>query len=151
MKECRSCKHLVSEDAFSCPNCGAPYPAKDKWDGWGFEYKSKTTLFGLPLVHISFKYKPNAPPNAGAPYLRYMPRAIPVPAKGIIAIGQFAVGFISISQFGIGFISISQFTVAMYALAQMAIAYSLIAQLGLYVDKGFGHIVRSIPDLIKAF
>jgi hypothetical protein len=57
---------------------------------------------GLPLLHISFKYRPNK---------------IPVPAKGIIAIGQFGIGIINISQFGVGIISIGQFTIAAYALA----------------------------------
>ncbi len=27
---CRSCGHDVSEDAESCPQCGAPYPAEGK-------------------------------------------------------------------------------------------------------------------------
>ena len=134
MKECRECRQKVSEQAFSCPHCGAPYPAREKWDGWGFEYKSEATLFGLPLVHISFKYRPNR---------------IPVPAKGVISIGQFGMGLINISQFGFGLISISQFTVAGFALAQFAIAYSLIAQIGLYFDKGYGQIVRNVFDLLK--
>ena len=134
MKECRECHHSVSEQAFSCPQCGAPYPAKEKWDGWGFEYKSEATLFGLPLLHISFKYRPNH---------------MPVPARGVISIGQFGMGIINISQFGIGLISISQFTVAGFALAQFGIAYSLIAQIGLYFDKGYGQIVRNIFDLLR--
>jgi hypothetical protein len=134
MKECRECRHTVSELAFSCPNCGAPYPAKEKWDGWGFEYKSEATLFGLPLVHISFKYRPNR---------------MPVLAKGVISIGQFGMGIINISQFGIGLISVSQFTIAGFALAQFGIAYSLIAQIGLYFDKGYGQIVRNIFDLLQ--
>jgi hypothetical protein len=133
MKECRDCKHIVSQQAFSCPNCGAPYPAKEKWDGWGVEYKSRTTLFGLPLVHISFKYRRNR---------------MPVPAKGVIAIGQFGMGIITVSQFGIGFISISQFAVAVFALAQFAFAYSLIAQIGLYIHTGYGQLVRNILDMI---
>ena len=33
MKECRDCKHQVSEQAYTCPNCGALHPAKPKWDG----------------------------------------------------------------------------------------------------------------------
>jgi len=28
MEECRECKHKVTEQAISCPGCGAPYPAK---------------------------------------------------------------------------------------------------------------------------
>jgi len=32
MKKCRECQHDVSEQVLDCPNCGAPYPAKEKWD-----------------------------------------------------------------------------------------------------------------------
>jgi len=136
MKPCRECKRDISEQAISCPNCGAPYPAKEKWDGWGFEYKSQATLFGLPLVHVSFKYRPN--------------RA-PVVAKGIIAIGQFACGIVTISQFGIGVFSVSQFTVAGFALAQFAAAYSLVAQFGLYLHEGHGQLVKSLTELMGLF
>ena len=133
MKPCRECQHSVSEQATACPNCGAPFPAREKWDGWGFEYKSKATLLGLPLLHISFKFRPN--------------RA-PVPAKGIFAIGQFACGIFTLSQFGIGVVSISQFTIAGFALAQFAFAYSLIAQLGIYIHEGHGQLVKSLSELI---
>jgi hypothetical protein len=133
MKPCRECGHEISEQAMACPNCGAPYPGKDKWDGWGFEYKSSLTLLGLPLLHISFKYRPNR---------------MPVPAKGVIAIGQFACGIITVSQFGLGVVSISQFTIAGYALAQFAFAYSLIAQLGIFVHEGHGQLVMSLSELI---
>jgi hypothetical protein len=118
----------VSEQAYSCPQCGAPYPWKDKWDGYGFEYKSKTKLFGLPLLHISFKYRANR---------------LPVPARGIIAIGQFGAGVFTIAQFGVGLFSLSQFTVAGFALAQFALAYDLIAQLGVYLHHGRGQFAWS--------
>jgi hypothetical protein len=124
---------MISEQALSCPNCGAPFPAKEKWDGWGFEYKSTATFVGLPLLHISFKYRPNR---------------MPVPAKGVIAIGQFACGIFTLSQFGVGIVSISQFTVAVYALAQFAFAYSLVAQIGIYIHEGHGQFVKSLSDLI---
>jgi len=136
MKKCRDCQHEVSVQAKACPNCGAPRPAKEKWNGWGFEYKSKKKFLGLPLLHISFKYSPDGMPGL---------------AKGIISIGQFGIGIINISQFGVGVISISQFTVAFYALAQFAIAYSLIAQIGLYINQGTGQLVRNIIELIKYF
>jgi len=134
MKNCRDCQKPVSEQALACPNCGAPYPAKEKWDGWGFEYKSGITLAGLPLVHISFKYAPGRGP---------------VPAKGIIAVGQIAIGILTISQFGIGVISVSQFTIAGFALAQFAAAYFLIAQVGLYIDKGYGQLVFDALEIIR--
>lgn len=136
MKPCRECQHPISEQATACPNCGAPFPAKDKWDGWGFEYKSQARLFGLPLLHVSFKYRPNR---------------VPVPAGGIIAIGQFAYGIFTLSQFGIGVVSIGQFTVAGFALAQFAFAYDLIAQLGIYVHTGQGQLVKSLSGLIGSF
>ncbi len=133
MKPCRECQHEVSEQATACPGCGAPFPARQQWDGWGFEYKSTATLLGLPLLHISFKFRPNR---------------VPVPAVGIIAIGQFACGVFTLSQFGVGIVSISQFTIAAYALAQFAIAYSLIAQFGIYIHEGHGQLVKSLAELL---
>ena len=134
MKPCRECKRQISEQAFACPQCGAPYPARDAWDGWGYEYKSKLAIAGLPLIHVSFKYRPNR---------------IPVPARGIIAIGQFAVGVVCIAQFSIGLLSISQFTIAAFALAQFAAAYSLVAQVGVYVAEGHGQLVFNLSRLLQ--
>ena len=133
MKPCRDCGREISEQAMACPQCGAPFPAREKWDGWGFEYKTKANLFGLPLLHVSFKYRPNR---------------MPVPARGVFAVGQFACGVFVLSQFGIGVVSVSQFTVAGFALAQIAAAYSLIAQIGVYVREGHGQIVKSLAELI---
>ncbi|RMF57601.1 MAG: zinc ribbon domain-containing protein [Calditrichaeota bacterium] len=136
MVACRECGQQVSAQAFSCPHCGAPYPAKARWDGWGYEYKSQTTLFGLPLIHVSFKYRPNK---------------TPVVAKGIISIGQFGMGIVNISQFGIGLFSLSQFTIAGYAIAQFGIAWKLIAQVGLYFDKGYGQFVYPLMEVLQKF
>ena len=133
MKTCRECQHQVSEQAMACPNCGAPYPAKANWDGWGYEFRSKASIAGWPWLHISFKYRPNK---------------TPVVARGVIAIGQFGCGVVCISQFGIGLLSLSQFTVAGFALAQFALAYSLIAQFGIYVAEGYGQFVLKLSELL---
>jgi hypothetical protein len=133
MKPCRECRREVSEQATACTQCGAPFPARDQWDGYGFEYESSASVLGLPLVHISFKYRPNR---------------VPVPARGVIAIGQFAFGVVTISQFGIGLVSVGQFALAGWALAQIALAYSLIAQLGIYVHEGHGQVVKSVAELM---
>jgi hypothetical protein len=133
MVECRKCQHEVDEQAFACPNCGAPYPAKPKWDGWGFEYKSEMQVLGWPLLHISFKYRPNR---------------MPVPARGIIAVGQFGAGLITIAQFGVGVFCLSQFAIGGFVLAQFALAYSCIAQIGLYVDQGVGQVVWKLGELL---
>jgi hypothetical protein len=134
MPTCRECRHPVSSDALACPSCGTPYPARAKWDGYGFEYKSEATLLGLPWLHISFKYRPNR---------------MPVVAKGVIAIGQFACGGLTISQFGVGLASVSQFTLAGLALAQFAVAYRLVAQFGIYLQEGVGQVVISFAELLK--
>jgi len=134
MKPCRECKKQISEDALACPQCGAPFPAREEWDGWGYEYKSEFAILGLPLLHVSFKFRPNR---------------LPVVARGIIAIGQFGCGVVTIAQFGVGILSVCQFTLAGFALAQFAVAYSLIAQIGLYIHEGHGQFVRSIADLLS--
>src|SRR6516225_3373636 len=142
MKPCRECGHQISEQAFVCPQCGAPYPARESWDGWGYEYKSKTTIAGLPLVHVSFKYRANRTPVVAHGII-----AIGQFARGIVAIGQLACGIVCIAQFSIAVLSLSQFTLAAFAVAQFAVAYSLIAQFGLYLAKGHGQVVFNLPGL----
>ena len=136
MKPCRECQREISEQALACPHCGAPVPARAQWDGWGCEFKTKATLFGLPLLHVSFKYRPNR---------------MPVPARGIVAIGQFGAGVFVLAQFGVGAVCVSQFALAGFALAQLAVAYSLIAQIGLYVRCGHGQFVQSLAELVGLF
>ena len=133
MVPCRDCRHEVSESAGACPHCGAPRPADQKWDGYGFEYKSKATCCGLPWLHVSFKFRPNRRP---------------VVARGVFAVGQFACGIFTLSQFGAGVVSLGQCTLAGYALAQFAVAGSLIAQFGVCLFDGRGQFVRSIAQLL---
>lgn len=134
MKPCRECNKEISENAVSCPHCGAPYPAKEKWDGWGFEYRSKTRIAGIPLLHVSFKYRPNR---------------MPVPARGIIAIGQFAAGFITIAQFGVGIVGICQVGAGGWLLAQFAVAWTFLAQMGIFFHSGRGQLVMSVMEAIE--
>ena len=51
-----------------------------------YEYKSKHTLFGLPLVHINMGFGPRV-------------------AKGIIAIGNISIGVLSIGGLALGLVS----------------------------------------------
>jgi hypothetical protein len=91
-------------------------------------------MFGLPLLHISFRYRADR---------------VPVPAKGIIAIGQFALGAITISQFGLGLLSLGQFTVAGFTIAQFAVAYSLIAQFGAFIHQGRGQFIINLTQWLQ--
>ena len=55
---------------------------------WHYEYKSQRTLFGLPLVHIRLGDR-----GAGA-------------AKGVLAIGNYAVGIFALGGFSLGLFSV---------------------------------------------
>ncbi|MBS7008344.1 helix-turn-helix domain-containing protein [Anaerostipes sp.] len=67
-----------------------------------YEYKSKTTVFGIPLVHINFG--------------RGMYRA-----KGIIAAGNFAVGLLSAGIFSAGLLSLGMVSLGLFAFAGLAL------------------------------
>lgn len=108
LTSCRECQKTVSPNAKACPHCGAPYPAKKVWKGWGFEWKSKTSYYGWPLVHIAVGMDRNNK-------LRV--------ARGWIAVGQFGIGLITIAQFGVGILfGLGQFILGITAVAQFAIA-----------------------------
>lgn len=101
-----------------------------------YEYKSRITLFGLPLVHINFRWG----------------RGIRV-ARGIIAIGDIAVGIISCGGIALGGISLGGVSLGLLALggaslgaaafgglalglaAMGGLAIGLIAQGGLAMGK----------------
>ncbi|KPK64544.1 hypothetical protein AMJ83_02245 [candidate division WOR_3 bacterium SM23_42] len=135
--QCRECQKEISTEAKNCPHCGAPFPARKKWKGSGFEWKSKQTFYGYPLVHIAFG--------------RDAQNRIRV-AKGIIAIGQFGIGLVTFAQFGIGILfgfgqfilgltglgqfaitglfGIGQFATGYIAIGQFALGYYVLAQAG---------------------
>ncbi len=68
------------------------------------EYKSKKTIFGLPLIHI----------NVGGAYLNKT-------AKGIIAIGDISIGILSIGGVSFGIVSIGGIGIGLLSLAGVAI------------------------------
>lgn len=79
--------------------------------GWHYEYKSKTTVGNLPLVHV----------NLG---LDFPPRV----ARGIIAIGNVAQGVVAIGALAVGVISLGALCLGLLSIG--AIAISLLASLG---------------------
>jgi hypothetical protein len=117
---CRECAAEVSGDAFACPRCGAPYPARGTWSGTGFEWRSRAHLFGIPIVHVAFG-------RDAAGKLRVARGLIAAGqvAYGFLAIGQFAAGVVTVAQFGIGLVfGIGQFILAGVAVGQFAICLS---------------------------
>src|SRR4030042_3418169 len=105
---CRECGGEVSVQAFTCPRCGAPRPADATWTGPGFEWKSQATYLGYPLVHVAFGRDARGQRRV---------------AKGVGAVGQFAVGLITVAQVGVGLLfGFGQFILGLTVLAQFAVA-----------------------------
>lgn len=139
-----------------CPHCGASYPASEEWSGTGIDWKSSTTCYGYPLVHIAFGRDAQG-------RLRV--------AKGVIAIGQFAIGAITIAQFGIGILfgfgqfifgltavaqfavtaifGVGQFAVGYFAIGQFALGYYALAQMGF--AKYLWSASRKDPEAVEFF
>jgi len=108
---CRECGKEISPAALACPYCGAPRPGGQVRRGTGFEWRSSQTVLGCPLVHVAFGKDARGKWRV---------------AKGVIAIGQFAVGLITVAQFGVGFLfGLGQFMVGYTALAQVALGFYL--------------------------
>lgn len=146
---CPECGASISDKAQACPHCGYPVaPATPHFRRrWGWQWKSDTRILGLPLVHIAIGFNQ----KTGRPLL----------AKGIIAIGWFAVGLITVAQFGVGLLGLGQFIAGglvlaqfaaspWFAVGQFAVAYTAIGQiaLGKYIlcQTGLGQHVWS-PEI----
>jgi hypothetical protein len=91
LKACPECGNGISDKAVMCPMCG--YSKGGTGGLYCYEYKSKRTLFGLPLVHIVMG--PAFDPATGR--LRV--------AKGIIAIGGIAMGWLALGGVALGLIA----------------------------------------------
>lgn len=103
---CPKCQKPVDPTANFCPNCSAPLGIKGKKTG--YEWRSRKSIFGYPLVHIAFGRDERGK-------LRV--------AKGFIAIGQFGIGVITFAQVGVGILfGFGQCILGLTALAQLALA-----------------------------
>ncbi|MFH1092849.1 MAG: hypothetical protein V1739_01685 [Candidatus Omnitrophota bacterium] len=150
--KCVECKTDISEKASACPNCGHPLSGRENtayffsYMQWGYQWQSKAKLAGWPLIHIAV----GRDEKTGKLLV----------AKGIIAIGQFAIGLITIAQFGIGVIfGFGQFVTGVWAIGQFAFGINVIAQLGIgehvLAQMGLGKHVWSVnckdPQAIEYF
>ncbi len=84
-----------------------PEPANLTGRASGFQWKTRTSFLGFPLICVAY--------GRGE-------KGRPMVAKGLVAIGQFAVGGVAIGQFGVGLIGIGQFAVGLLALGQLALS-----------------------------
>ncbi len=99
------CRGKVSGKAVMCPHCGRVLSA---WP-FGYEYRSRTELFGLPLVHVVLGFGIN--PMTGRPRV----------AKGIIAIGHTAFGLVAVGGIAFGGISVGGLALGLAAVGGCAV------------------------------
>lgn len=91
----------------------------------GFERRSETTLFGLPLVH-----------SVGGKDPFTGKRRV---ACGVVAIGQFAIGGVALCQAGAGLVVVSQFAAGLlFGVGQFIVAPAAIAQFAATVLGSLG-------------
>lgn len=88
---------------------------------FGNEYKSRATLFGIPLLHIAF----GIDPRTGRKRV----------ARGIVAIGDIAVGLLSFGGLAMGGVTVGGLGVGLVSLSGMAIG--LLAAIGGFAIGGF--------------
>ncbi len=86
-----------------------------------FEYRTRTTLFGLPLLHIATGVDPATGRKRSARGII----AVGTAPRGFIAFGDYAVGVIACGIFGYGLISISVVGVGVIACGSVAIGLCL--------------------------
>ena len=110
---CSNCGYDLSNltESSKCPECGRPLVevlarGAPAYLQAGKRYRSKATLFGLPVIHIAFG------PKDGELRGR---------AKGIIAIGDIATGFIALGGLARGLVAVGGFAFGGFAIGGMAI------------------------------
>ncbi|MCL2580606.1 MAG: helix-turn-helix domain-containing protein [Oscillospiraceae bacterium] len=78
----------------------AQYNSRPFWPQSTYEYKSKRTLFGLPLVHVNIGWRTRA--------------------KGIIAVGTIAKGVVSVGLLSVGVVSAGLLSAGLISLGALA-------------------------------
>jgi hypothetical protein len=157
LTNCPECSRQVSDQAATCPGCGHPLRPEAELRRsvgtrfyWGYEYKSKATIWGMPLVHIAQGFTPEGRFRVAKGFI-----AIGNVAIGVFAIGGAAVGVFAIAGAGLGVISMAGIALGIYcAVGGTAVGYIAIGGIavGIYSVGGLclgPHTIYNDPDMLR--
>lgn len=140
--QCRECGQPVESAAPKCKKCGALRPADLEWNGEGYEWQSRGTWLGYPLVHVAFGSNARGRPRTARGIIAIGQRAIGVIAVGIVAGGGIAIGVASFGIVGLGVVSIGLgCAIGVNAVAPFAIGVTAIG----VVAKGLATVAWKVP------
>lgn len=92
------------------------------------EFKTRKTMFGLPLIHYTYGRSPETGKR--------------VCAKGVIAVGRIACGFIAIGQAALGLLAIGQLAIGvLIGLGQLSSGIAALGQVAIGAYIGVGQFV----------
>ena len=162
---CPECGRSISDKAQACPNCGYPLqslqPSGPGWPAYryfGYEYKSRRMVFGLPLIHIVSGF-PDGRMKVAKGFI-----AIGNIAVGVFALGGIAAGMIALGGVGLGLVVLGGVALGLglglggvatgyLAIGGVAIGVYAIGGLSIGVHTVFNdyHFRRAIESLFRRF
>jgi hypothetical protein len=153
---CPECRREVSDKAAVCPGCGHPLSPQGRphfgvgYPYWGYEYKSKARLLGMPLIHIAQGLSPEGRFRVAKGFI-----AIGNVAVGVIAMGGAAIGVLSFAGAGIGIVCFAGLAAGVLCgIGGVAVGYIAIGgiAIGMYAIGGLclgPHTIYNDPRMMK--
>ncbi|MEO7319748.1 MAG: hypothetical protein ABIZ56_12225 [Chthoniobacteraceae bacterium] len=143
--QCRECAQLVISDAPKCKKCGALRPGDPDWKGEGYEWKSRGTWMGYPLVHVAFGCNARGRPRTARGVIAIGQRAIGAVAVGIVSAGIVAIGVAACGVLSLGVVSIGlACALGVNAIAPLAIGVTAIG----IVAKGVAPVAWKVAPAL---
>jgi hypothetical protein len=116
------------------------------YSGYRYEYRTKTEIFGWPLIHIASGIHPET--------------GNPLVARGILAIGNFAVGLIAVGAMAIGVFTIAGIGIGVFVMGGIALGafafgglafgiFLAVGGLAISVGYAYGGLALPLNDVIN--